>query len=97
VNVAIDDRDRMTAAALRAALDDVDAAGELDVFAVAASAGTTNTGAIDLFDEIADVCAERHLWLHVDGAYGLAALCSPDGRRRLAGIERADSFGVDPH
>ena len=104
VPVAVDDRDRMTGAALRTALDfadaaagDVDPGDRLDVFAVAASAGTTNAGAVDLLDEIGDVCAERDLWLHVDGAYGLAALCSPDGRRRLAGIERADSFGVDPH
>ena len=97
VSVAVDERDRMTAAALRSALDSARASGELDVFAVAASAGTTNAGAVDLLDEIGDVCAERDLWLHVDGAYGLAALCSPDGRRRLAGIDRADSFGVDPH
>ncbi len=95
VPVEVDDHDRMTGTALRAALD---ATGtDVDVFAVAASAGTTNTGAVDLLDEIGDVCAERDMWLHVDGAYGLAALCSPDGRRRLAGIERADSFGVDPH
>jgi len=97
VSVAVDERDRMTAAALRSALDSARASGELDVFAVAASAGTTNAGAVDLLDEIGDVCAEQDLWLHVDGAYGLAALCSPDGRRRLAGIDRADSFGVDPH
>ena len=97
VSVAVDERDRMTAAALRSALDSARASGELDVFAVAASAGTTNAGAVDLLDEIGDVCAEGDLWLHVDGAYGLAALCSPDGRRRLAGIDRADSFGVDPH
>jgi glutamate/tyrosine decarboxylase-like PLP-dependent enzyme len=96
VQVDVDDRDRMTAAALRTALTTAEAAS-LDIFAVAASAGTTNAGAVDLLDEIADVCAEQHLWLHVDGAYGLAALCSPDGRRRLGGIERADSFGVDPH
>jgi glutamate/tyrosine decarboxylase-like PLP-dependent enzyme len=94
VPVRCDDRDRMTSAALVEALD---AHPELDVFAVAASAGTTNAGAIDKLDEIADVCAARDLWLHVDGAYGLAALCSPEGRRRLAGIEHADSFGVDPH
>jgi glutamate/tyrosine decarboxylase-like PLP-dependent enzyme len=94
VSVEVDDRDRMTAGALRSALD---AADGLDVFAVAASAGTTNSGAIDRLDEIADVCADRSLWMHVDGAYGLAAMCSPDGRRRLTGIERADSFGVDPH
>jgi glutamate/tyrosine decarboxylase-like PLP-dependent enzyme len=83
----------MTGAALRAALD-----GDGDgVFAVVASAGTTNSGAVDRLAEIADVCAERDLWLHVDGAYGLAALCAPSARPLLDGIERADSFGVDPH
>jgi glutamate/tyrosine decarboxylase-like PLP-dependent enzyme len=98
VPVEVDDRDRMTGPALRAALDAADLAETgLDVFAVAASAGTTNAGAIDRLDEVAEVCRERGLWLHVDGAYGLAALCSPEGRRRLAGIEHVDSFGVDPH
>lgn len=93
VPVEVDDHDRMTGAALRAAL----ARTDLEVFAVAASAGTTNAGAIDRLDEVAAVCREHGLWLHVDGAYGLAALCSPEGRSRLAGIEHVDSFGVDPH
>ena len=95
VTVEVDHRDRMTAAALRAALDQV--GDRVTVFAVVTSAGTTNVGAIDLIDEIADVCAERTLWLHVDGAYGLAAMCSPRGRSRMGGMERVDSFGVDPH
>ncbi len=93
VPVEVDAADRMSGEALRDAL----ARTELEVFAVVASAGTTNSGAIDRLDEIAAVCSGRQAWLHVDGAYGLAALCSPEGRRRLAGIEHADSFGVDPH
>jgi glutamate/tyrosine decarboxylase-like PLP-dependent enzyme len=99
LTVPLDDRGRMTGAALRAALaDHADAAGAPDgVFAVVATGGTTNAGAIDDLDGIADVCAERGIWLHVDGAYGLAALASPTGRARLRGIERVDSFGVDPH
>jgi glutamate/tyrosine decarboxylase-like PLP-dependent enzyme len=64
---------------------------------VVATGGTTNGGVIDELDAIADVCAERGLWMHVDGAYGLAALCSGIARERFRGIERADSFGVDPH
>ena len=67
------------------------------MFAVVATGGTTNAGAIDELDAVADVCAARDLWLHVDGAYGLAALCSAIARERFRGIERADSFGVDPH
>ena len=84
---------RLTGAGLRAALD-ADAEG---VFAVVATAGTTNLGTIDDLAGVAEVCAERGLWLHVDGAYGLGALCAPSVRDRFAGIERADSFIVDPH
>jgi glutamate/tyrosine decarboxylase-like PLP-dependent enzyme len=67
------------------------------VFAVVASAGTTNAGVVDDLAEVADVCAEHDVWLHVDGAYGGAALAAPSVRHRFAGVERADSFIVDPH
>ena len=67
------------------------------VFAVVATAGTTNLGMIDDLAGVAEVCRERGLWLHVDGAYGLGALCAPSVRDRFAGIEHADSFIVDPH
>ena len=76
--VPTDDRGRMTGAALDAAIDDARQA--TGVFAVVATGGTTNAGAIDELDAIADVCAARGLWLHVDGAYGLAALCSDIAR-----------------
>ncbi len=92
--VPVDADGRMTGAALEAALA---AHGADDVFAAVATAGTTNAGIIDELDGIADVCASRQLWMHVDGAYGLAALCSNIVRERFNGIERADSFGVDPH
>jgi L-2,4-diaminobutyrate decarboxylase len=85
---------RLTGDALRAALEEDDGDG---VFAVVATAGTTNLGLIDDLEGIADVCGERGLWMHVDGAYGLGALCAPSARGRFAGIERADSFIVDPH
>ena len=65
--------------------------------AVVAVAGTTSTGAIDRIGEIADV-AERHdAWLHVDGAYGLPAAGLPELANEFRGIERADSYIVDPH
>ena len=67
------------------------------VFAVVANVGATNAGIIDHLDSLADVCDERLIWLHVDGAYGLASLAAPSMRARLSGIERADSFVVDPH
>jgi aromatic-L-amino-acid/L-tryptophan decarboxylase len=79
----------------RLAADDVRAAVAADQapFCVCATAGTTSTGAIDPLDELADVCAEHGLWLHVDGAYGApAALCRP-----IPGLERADSLVLDPH
>jgi glutamate/tyrosine decarboxylase-like PLP-dependent enzyme len=85
---------RLTPAALRAALD---AEGGDDVFAVVATAGSTNLGIVDDLAGVAGVAEERGLWLHVDGAYGLAALAAPSVRDRFAGIERADSFTVDPH
>jgi glutamate/tyrosine decarboxylase-like PLP-dependent enzyme len=93
VGVATDAEGRMRGAALRTTLE---AAGD-GVFAVVATAGTTNFGHIDRIDEIADVCAERGVWLHIDGAYGGAALCAPSVRDRFRGVERCDSFIVDPH
>ena len=66
-------------------------------FCVIGTAGTTSTGAIDPLTELAVVCAEHGLWLHVDGAYGAAAMLCPAGRAALAGIERADSIVLDPH
>ena len=67
------------------------------VVAVVANVGATNAGIIDRLDSVAEVCAEHDLWLHVDGAYGLASLAAPSMHERLRGIERADSFVVDPH
>ena len=95
VAVPGDDRGRITGPALASALASV--APDDRVFAVAAAAGTTNSGIVDDLAGIADVCADRGLWLHVDGAYGGAALAAPSVRPLFDGIERADSFLVDPH
>ena len=67
------------------------------VFAVVATAGTTNLGIIDDLSGIGKVAQDRGIWYHVDGAYGLAALASPRTKPLFAGIELADSFIVDPH
>jgi aromatic-L-amino-acid/L-tryptophan decarboxylase len=67
------------------------------VFAVVATAGATNTGVIDDLAGVADVCGDRGLWFHVDGAYGGAGLFAPSVRARYDGIELADSLVVDPH
>jgi len=87
---------RLTGEALNAKLDDgaTDTAG---LFAVVATAGTTNAGIVDDLKGISDVCQERGLWLHVDGAYGGAGLAAPSIRRLYDGIEDADSLVIDPH
>src|SRR5262249_59390185 len=66
-------------------------------FCVIANAGTTNTGAVDPLDQLANLCERENLWFHVDGAYGAPACLSERGRKLLAGIERADSLSLDPH
>jgi aromatic-L-amino-acid decarboxylase len=65
--------------------------------AVCANAGTTNTGAVDPLAAIADVCTREKVWMHVDAAYGGFAVLTDQGRRLLAGIERADSISLDAH
>lgn len=87
--------DRLTGTALSEAINaDPDRAS---IVAVAAAAGATNTGMIDDLAGIAAVAAESDLWMHVDGAYGAAALAAPSVRELFNGIELADSFIVDPH
>ena len=71
-------------------------AGSVPFLAVA-SAGTTNSGAIDPLNDVAGVAGDERLWLHVDGAYGGLFQLTDRGRRAFAGIERADSIAVDPH
>jgi aromatic-L-amino-acid decarboxylase len=66
-------------------------------FAVVSSAGTTNTGAVDPLDAIADLCAGLGLWHHIDGAYGAFFYLLQDLRGRLRGLPRADSLTLDPH
>jgi aromatic-L-amino-acid/L-tryptophan decarboxylase len=88
---------RLTGEALRAALRD-NPRGD-DVVGVVATAGTTNAGIVDDLRGVAEVARQRSLWLHVDAAYGGAALLSgmPAVRALFQGMEAADSFGVDPH
>ena len=67
------------------------------VFAIVATAGTTNLGIIDDLAGIGKAANARGIWYHVDGAYGLAALASPRSKPLFNGVELADSFIVDPH
>lgn len=101
--IPLDERFRLRADVLAEQVT-ADLAAGLKPFLVVASAGTTDTGAIDPLAEIADVCQRHDLWLHVDAAYGgfflLAEDCDLQGRsvaERFAGISRADSIAIDPH
>jgi aromatic-L-amino-acid/L-tryptophan decarboxylase len=64
---------------------------------VVAAAGTTNSGSIDDLVAMAGICKRHQLWLHVDGAYGAAAIFSDQHRHLVRGIELADSITIDPH
>ncbi len=74
-----------------------DRAAGLTPFLIVASAGTTNTGAVDPLEAIADLAEREKLWLHVDGAYGACFLLTEAGRKSLRGLDRADSLSIDPH
>lgn len=94
--VPVDADFRMDVAQLRQMIA-ADRALGLRPACVAASAGTVNTGAIDPFNAIADICQGEGLWLHVDGAYGGMGILAEQTRGLYDGMERADSLGVDPH
>ncbi|MCA1585989.1 MAG: aminotransferase class I/II-fold pyridoxal phosphate-dependent enzyme [Acidobacteria bacterium] len=91
-----DDAWRMVPSALAAAIKQ-DRRNRLAPVAVIASAGTVNTGAVDPLREIAEVCREHNVWLHVDGAYGAPAILSEQYETALAPIAFADSAALDPH
>jgi L-2,4-diaminobutyrate decarboxylase len=97
VLVPAGDRGEMRGEALRATLHSLDHADRDRLFAIIATSGTTNVGVVDDIRGAADAAQELQTWLHVDGAYGGAALAAPSVRHRFDGIERADSFIVDPH
>ena len=90
-----DERYRLAASTLRQAVT-ADLAAGIRPAVVVATAGTTNTGAVDDLPALADVCAEHGLWLHVDGAYGGPAALASD-HNGILGLDRADSFVLDPH
>jgi glutamate/tyrosine decarboxylase-like PLP-dependent enzyme len=87
---------RLDPAALREAILADRAQGQLPMMVVA-TAGTVSSGAIDPIREIATVCEELGVWLHIDGAYGALAACVDGVSEDLAALGRADSLAVDPH
>jgi aromatic-L-amino-acid decarboxylase len=96
VRMQSDEQFRLPISVLRERVAADRAAGKTP-FCVVANAGTTNTGAVDPLPELAEFCRQEDLWLHVDGAYGAAAMLCDEGRRLLAGIDLADSLAIDPH
>ena len=92
VSVPVDDRGHLTGEALEEVL-----AADDRICAVVASAGTTNAGIVDDLASVVEAAHRHGAWVHVDGAYGGAALAAPSVRERFTGIEQADSFIVDPH
>jgi len=94
--LASDEQYRLRATDVRAAIA-ADRAAGLIPLAVVVSAGTTNTGAVDPLDELADLCESEGVWLHADAAYGGFAALTERGARMLSGLGRCDSVALDPH
>lgn len=94
--IDMDDRFRMLTGHLQQQIER-DLAEGLQPWLVVGSAGTTDTGAIDPLDAIADIVQHYGLWYHVDAAYGGFFILSNEIRARMIGIERADSVVLDPH
>ena len=94
--VPVNESMRIDLAALKAAIHRDRESGLLPICVVGV-AGTTNAGAIDSLDGIADICAEEGLWFHVDGAFGAWAAIAPESKHLVAGMERADSLAFDLH
>jgi len=88
---------KMQGDAVAKTIDELHATTQTRVFAVVATGGTTNLGIIDDLATVEKATHERDIWFHVDGAYGLAALCAPSVRAKFNGVEQADSLIVDPH
>ena len=94
--VAVNDYFQIDLEALKAAIAQDREDGHRP-FCVVGAAGTTNTGAIDDLEALADICQQEGLWLHVDGAFGAWAALAPDARNQVVGMERADSLALDLH
>ena len=92
----MDSRYRMNAGELESAIRS-DKQNGLNPFLVVASAGTTDTGAVDPLGKIGEIAAAEGLWFHADAAYGGFFILTQEGKIKLAGIEKADSVSIDPH
>lgn len=97
LKIAVDEHGKLQGDTVGKEIDALHRQSGRRVFAVVATAGTTNLGIIDDLAGIGAAAKAREIWFHVDGAYGLAALCAPSVRSLFNGIENADSLIVDPH
>lgn len=97
IKIAPGDDRKLHGAEVALAIDSLHKSSKTRIFAVVATGGTTNLGIIDDLASIAKAVHQRDIWFHVDGAYGLAALCAPSVREKFSGVELADSLIVDPH
>ncbi len=94
--IKVDERFRMDVADLERQVAE-DRAEGLNPFLLVASAGTTDTGAIDPLNALADLAEREKMWYHVDAAYGGFFLLAEEVRADFKGIERSDSITIDPH
>ena len=97
VHVPTTGRSRMDTNALAQHLEQDTASPDRQPIAVAASFGTTGTGALDPIDEIADLCQAHKVWLHVDACYGGGLLLLDEFKEHCKALRRADSIAIDPH
>ncbi|WP_372918718.1 aspartate aminotransferase family protein [Salegentibacter sp.] len=92
----LDEGSRIIASDLKQKLEEDKATG-LNPFLLIASAGTTDTGAMDPLNELGEIAEANELWYHVDAAYGGFFILSEERKHLFKGIEKADSLAVDPH
>lgn len=95
-HVPMDERYKMDMKELEKQIS-LDRQNKLNPFLVIASAGTTDTGAIDPLEEIGDIAKKNNLWYHVDAAYGGFFILTDEGKKKLKGLEMSDSLVIDPH
>jgi L-2,4-diaminobutyrate decarboxylase len=95
ISLKVDKKRRIDVDNLRKELERLE--GKKDIFCVVATAGTTSSGSVDPILPVAQICQEADIWLHVDGAYGLAYCLVPEWAHLYLGKELADSLSWDPH
>lgn len=94
--IPVDENFKMDVNALREQIKS-DVADGKKPFLLIGSAGTTDVGAVDPLNDLADIAEEFNLWFHVDGAYGGFFMLTEQGKAKMKGIERSDSLVIDPH